>query len=246
MSQIQSFYKKLDVVKGFSEDALFSHVLKQFLPVPNSRLLDIGCLEGIKTVLAREVVQASETYGIDFIENRFAEAEARGIHTQCIDLNNELPLRFSSEYFDVILCSEVIEHLFSPDDLMDEIARLLRPGGYAIITTPNLACWKNRLVMLFGWQPFYTEISTRARYGNPLAPAGLPSGHIRLFTQRALCELARASGLQVEKIANISSSEPTRILISKASRIINAVIVPLWPSMGDRIILRLRKPGRHY
>src|SRR3990170_8757131 len=129
-NNVRDFYMILDKEKGSSEDPFFEQELAHFLPIAHGRLLDIGCLDGSKTVLVRNVVQAAEAYGVDFIPNRLAEAERRGIHTFCVDLNNDLPLPFPDEFFDVIFCGEVIEHLFSPDTLMDEIVRLLKPGGY--------------------------------------------------------------------------------------------------------------------
>lgn len=86
---------------------------------------------------------------------------------------------------------DVIEHLFDIDRLLFEVKRMLKPGGIAVITTSNLASWYNRLSLLFGWQPFWTEVSTKFVIGNPLrerrAKCGgiMPSGQ-RIFTPLAL------------------------------------------------------------
>ena len=231
----------LDKEKGSSEDPFFEQELAHFLPIAHGRLLDIGCLDGSKTVLVRNVVQAAEAYGVDFIPNRLAEAERRGIHTFCVDLNNDLPLPFPDEFFDVIFCGEVIEHLFSPDTLMDEIVRLLKPGGYVLITTPNLASWKNRFALLMGWQPFFTEVSTRDRYGNPRTPRGLPSGHIRIFTPKALQEMTAVSRLRVEHIITVAVFTNSRGIVSQLGRFLDRILIPVWPTLGDRIVLRARK-----
>jgi hypothetical protein len=42
------------------------------------------------------------------------------------------------------------------------VRRVLREGGYLLITTPNLASWVNRLVMLLGYQPYNCEVSRRS------------------------------------------------------------------------------------
>ena len=242
MNNIQEFYHVLEVEKGSKEDSSFAQVLAQLTPTPGGRLLDIGCLDGAKTVLIQDVLDCDEVYGIDFLPSSLAEAERQGIRTACVDLNHDLPLSFPDDHFDMIFCGEVIEHVFSPDELMDEIARLLKPGGYALITTPNLASWKNRLVFLFGWQPFYTEVSTRARFGNPLAPPGLPSGHIRMFVPRALKELAEASGLHVEVVDGLFFPNPTgQFIVGGISNKIDTLMARHWPTLADRTMLRLRK-----
>src|SRR5512147_1690274 len=140
MNLIRDFYKvpkssPMPATHGLAE------MLPFLLPKPNGALLDIGCFDGIKTALIGSAVGCTELFGVDFLVERLAEAAARGIHTGEVDLNSGQPLQFAPATFDVIICSEVIEHVYSPDDLLDEIARLLKPKGYAILTTPNLASW---------------------------------------------------------------------------------------------------------
>ena len=50
----------------------------------------------------------------------------------------EKPLPFTDAQFDAILCAEGIEHVFNPSQLFNELARVLKPGGILIITTPNV------------------------------------------------------------------------------------------------------------
>jgi len=241
MDPINTFYDQMNSAKPETVDVTFDQTIAQLPKLSGVRLLDIGCWDGSKTVLMAEKLGASEVWGVDFNVSRLAEAERRGVKTKCVDFNTGFPLDIPSEYFDVVFCGEVIEHVFSPDDLMDEITRLLRTGGYAIITTPNLASWKNRLILLLGWQPFYTEVSTRARYGNPRAPRGLPSGHIRMFTPRALSELAYACGLELERIVAVGAPSPEAGLVGKISRFVDTHLLPYRPTLGDRMVVRLRK-----
>jgi SAM-dependent methyltransferase len=239
---IRDFYWYSGQEKDRAEEPVLDQTLAPFQPTPGGRLLDIGCWDGSKTIRVRERVRADKAYGVDFVADALAQAQRLGIHTSCVDLNAELPLAFPTDFFDIVFCGDVIEHVFSPDDLLDEIARLLRPGGYAVLTTPNLASWRNRLVLLLGWQPFSSEVSTRNHYGNPLAPQGLPSGHIRLFTLHALCEMARASGLCVEQVRGLRSSNQASAVTSRVARWLDGLIVPLWPALADGIVVRLRKP----
>lgn len=65
-------------------------------------------------------------------------AKARGIKTFKIDLNRE-PLPFRDGEFDVVSTFDVIQYLVNTDNLISEAYRILKPGGYFIIITVNLA-----------------------------------------------------------------------------------------------------------
>jgi SAM-dependent methyltransferase len=160
-----------------------------------------------------------------------------------VDLNAGGKMPFEDHRFDFIYCGDVIEHIYSPDHLLEEIARLLRPGGYALLTTPNLASWRNRLVLLLGWQPFMTEVSTRYRVGNPRMPAGLPSGHIRVFAPRALRDLPAHYGLRVERLGGLILGGRTPGVVGTISRWIDLAAARLQPTLCDELIVKLRKPA---
>jgi len=67
----------------------------------------------------------------------------------------------------IVIMSELIEHLVDPDATLDEALRVLVPGGTLLLSTPNLAAWYNRALLLFGVQPVFTEVSLRGIYGRP-------------------------------------------------------------------------------
>jgi SAM-dependent methyltransferase len=58
------------------------------------------------------------------------------------------------EEFDIIFLGEVFEHLFSPYNIIKNLITLIKPSGYLIVTTPNLADIYNRLLLLLG-QPLH-------------------------------------------------------------------------------------------
>jgi 2-polyprenyl-3-methyl-5-hydroxy-6-metoxy-1,4-benzoquinol methylase len=62
------------------------------------------------------------------------------------DLNVPLPNR--GDAFDVVVAAEVIEHLENPRSMMREVFRVLRPGGVALITTPNNESWRSLIALL--------------------------------------------------------------------------------------------------
>src|SRR5207245_9795736 len=92
---------------------------------------------------------------------------------------------------------EAIEHLVDTDGALDEIVRILRPGGSLLLSTPNLAAWFNRGLLLCGVQPVFTEVSLRGIYGRPGHEV---VGNLRVFTRRALTGLLAAHGLRVVEL----------------------------------------------
>lgn len=94
---------------------------------------------------------------------------------------------------DLIFAGEVLEHMVYPDAFLDAAARALRPGGLLVLSTPNLASWHNRLLLLAGYSPTNYSMLPRRHLGVPRAVArrtGLGYGdHVRVFTFRALVEL---------------------------------------------------------
>ena len=88
---------------------------------------------------------------------------------------------------------DVIEHLFDTDKAIAEIRKVLRKDGFLVISTPNLSSFANRLLLLFGYQPLGTEVSTHKHYGRPKKynlREGV-AGHIRVFTYKALIEFLK-------------------------------------------------------
>ena len=169
------------------------------IPLNKPRIVDLGCGDGYLTSIVANFLKASEVYGIDIQDRLLEKAKMRGIITYKVDLNWEkLPLK--DNYFDLALASEVIEHLLNPDNLLEESYRILKPGGYLVIKTPNLSSWMNRIYMLLGYQPPDMETSTKIRVGHPWRQHEPPSGHIRPFTARAIKELLEYYNFMVIKI----------------------------------------------
>jgi SAM-dependent methyltransferase len=117
------------------------------------------------------------------------------------------PLPFRDHAFDVVVSLECIEHLLDPDALLEEARRLLKPGGALVLSTPRLDALLVVVSLLGGVQPPGVEASSRRRYGNPFGEQR-PSGHVHLFTRKALTEALGANGFAIESYreARFSSS----------------------------------------
>jgi ubiquinone/menaquinone biosynthesis C-methylase UbiE len=125
------------------------------------KFLDIGCGAVDFTILLNNALLAREVYDIDISIETCIHARAKGIQAFCLDLDEVKTLPFENEYFDAIFCGEVIEYLTDPDNRLNEIHRILKRGGIAVMTTPNLGACYNRIILLFGFQPHLFPASPR-------------------------------------------------------------------------------------
>jgi dolichol-phosphate mannosyltransferase len=92
-----------------------------------------------------------------------------------------LPFRDGS--FPCVLCSQVIEHVPKDSPILDELCRVLRPGGRLVLGTPDYA----------NWQWVYIE----KLYG--MVPGGYKDEHISHYTNSELVQLMEARGLRFEE-----------------------------------------------
>lgn len=104
------------------------------------RHLDIGAGRGELIQMLRASLPV-ESSACDFHVERF---RVDGLQIEQVDLNRE-PLPYADQSFDLITCSEVIEHLENYRSVMREMRRVLRPGGLVVITTPNVLNAYSRL-----------------------------------------------------------------------------------------------------
>lgn len=59
-----------------------------------------------------------------------------------------------AQFFDAVFANQVIEHLTDLDNFVQEVHRVLKPGGYAVLCTENHSSWNNIFALLIGDQPF--------------------------------------------------------------------------------------------
>ena len=201
-------------------------------------LLDIGCYDGSATSELGRATGAEMSIGIDFLRERLALAKDLGIHTVFLDVElADLPFPDSS--IDFVYMGDIIEHVYSPDNLLSEVRRILSEDGRVLLTTPNLASWKCRLSLLLGFQPPCSEVSTIQTMGNPLIPHRLPSGHIRSMTPRALVELLSLNGFQVNEMTFIPASSDSSD--RSITRLIDRALSIISPSLLDEIYVSFSK-----
>jgi len=98
------------------------------------RLLDVGCGQKPYEKFFSDFV--TEYIGIDLPQSKSANKLPKKADIYH-DINKGLP--FGNEFFDTVLCTEVLEHVPEPSSLIKEINRVLKKGGHLILSTPQ--CW---------------------------------------------------------------------------------------------------------
>ncbi|MGQ0743314.1 MAG: class I SAM-dependent methyltransferase [Acidimicrobiales bacterium] len=163
--------------------------------IPGGVLVDLGAGDGYVSAAAGQRCRARLAVSVDVgFPPALAPPPGPLARVRC-GLPGPLPLASGS--VDVVVCLEAIEHLLDPEALLSEIVRVLVPGGRVVLSTPRLDALLVVAHLLAGIQPPGVEASSRRRFGNPLGEQR-PSGHLHLFTKRALVEALAVWGLEVE------------------------------------------------
>ncbi len=164
----------------FEETLRYPEIADVIVQLRPRRLLDMGCGSGYLAKLLKAGVPGLVVHGVDISSVALERARDHLDQIWQVDLDkNDMPV--SSEQYDTVTCIEVLEHLYDPDHAMREIARVLAPGGYTVVTVPNLAYWRYRLDLLRGRVP---------------QPA-VDRRHLHQFDQRVLVETFARSDLQL-------------------------------------------------
>ena len=153
---------------------VLDRVLK-YLPL-ESRILDVGCAPGYLSIFLDTL--GYRVNGIDLNESWFDEYPdpkwLRFLNVQTANVEQS-PLPFSDKLFDGIIFTEVLEHIAvcPPGKILGDFRRVLKPGGYLFLSTPNVANASNILALATGnnifWRPeiFYGSTDRHNREYTP-------------------------------------------------------------------------------
>ena len=155
-----------------------------FYWVPKAvRVLDIGC--GYCESLAYHKARGCEVYGVEADANarKIADKFGYDVHIGLFD-----PSFYEPEYFDFVTLDQVIEHVADPKGFLSGVARVVKPGGTIIISTPNPSGLGRRI---FGRRWIHWHIPY----------------HLQHYTRASLAALARHAGLKLERRRTLTHSE---------------------------------------
>ena len=176
------------------------------------RMLDLGTGYGVLASIIADYLDVKEAYGVDVsrerIEwiNKVLRPHGSGLVGVEADVCNALD--FPPNYFDLVTSFGALEHVWCWDEVLENIKRVLRDGGYAMISVPNLGSWVNRIALLLGYQPRDLEISKKKVYGIlPMYRTQSVVGHIKGATYRAFKEFLEDNGFHIVKSIPLYSNE---------------------------------------
>ncbi|MDB5105075.1 MAG: SAM-dependent methyltransferase [Fibrobacteres bacterium] len=197
------------------------------------RILDVGCGDGFLSADFRKL--GMYTIGVDASPGAVEAAKGRCDEAYVADLGNaKLPV--PDACVDLIWAGEIIEHIFDTETFVEDLLRVLQPGGRLIMSTPNLASWINRVSLAIGQQPFFTELGVRkSNWGSFLRKVGEPAGHIRNFTPGGLRHLLVSCGWTYESLHGAG------LITSKSLRGFDKAVSHAFPSLATDLIIICRK-----
>ena len=149
----------------------------------NVRILDVGC--GFGESLGYHAARGCDVYGVEADENirRVVEKFGYKVHVGLFDER-----LYEQDFFDYVTMDQVIEHVTQPIFVMQGLARILKPGGTLILSTPNANGWGAKL---FGvrWINWHTPY------------------HLQFFTRQSMQLVAERSGLSLIEVKTVTNSE---------------------------------------
>ena len=138
---------RAESARGISNDVILNKVLAILMSLPlRGRLLDYGAGAGNFTRLVSSIGIFSEIVAVDIL----LPPPKLPDNVTWVDCNLNFSLPLPPEHFDCIISTEVIEHLENPRAVVRECFRLLKPGGYLVMTTPNQECFRSYCALIFG------------------------------------------------------------------------------------------------
>jgi SAM-dependent methyltransferase len=166
-------------------------IIQRYVPLAGRRVLDLGC--GVGEYVRAFAREGARAFGCDIAPGRLIEARRRGAEGVVAAAGEWLPFRDGS--LDVVVLNEVIEHVADDRATMREVARVLAPGGHAVIYAPN---------RLYPFETHGVRIGSRYVFGNipfvnwlpnPLRDRLVP--HARAYMAGDWRRVLSGSGLEV-------------------------------------------------
>jgi len=193
----------------------------------NIRILDIGC--GFGEALGYHADRGCNVYGVETDKNilRVSKKYNYNVHVGSFDA-----AQYQPKYFDYVTMDQVIEHMVSPLNSLRDISKILRPGGYLVISTPNVKGWGAKLFRR-RWIHWHAH------------------HHLQYFSKKSLEILARTTNFKVVNVYSITNSEWLyyqwlHVLMYPASGELSIFWnkkneLPKWKKILLRIIMYLHK-----
>lgn len=194
---LEIYGAKSNVAYSYAYKNRRKHTLEliQKVAQPGKKILDVAAAQGNFSLILAELGY-EVTWNdlreelVNYVKEKW---EYGAIHYAPGDV---FSLQFNS-YFDVILIAEVIEHVAHPDEFLSNVARMLKPKGHIVISTPNGEYFRNRL-------PKFSDCSDPSVFeAVQFKPDA--DGHIFLLHLDEIKKIAQQASLDVAEIRVITN-----------------------------------------
>ena len=204
-------------------------VLLQRFPTRNANVLDVGCFNGYMSLLAHLLgfaVIGSDAVGIVDRQMIFREFGIRFVEA---NLNDPRPFAVVEDAtYDAVIFGEILEHILNhPLGVLKELARVLKPGGLLIVTTPNPSTMTNAMRVLldrytlWGTESF-GEVGKFSE-GGAICQADI---HYREYRTSEVTALLKKAGFSVGEVSYMAMGSPVNE--STPKRLVKRWCAPLF------------------
>ena len=167
-----------------------SYIHKEYLKKQRPiRVLDVGCHEGMMILYCRKNNTEVEFYGMDILQERLDKALEKGYRSTLLrDIRNR-PFPYEDNFFDVAICSHILEHLEHPGEVLEELNRVMKKDGILLVGVPV------GLLPFVLWREHITPLHDRRRKPQECLKR---FGHVSFFTLPRLKKLLKRHGFITE------------------------------------------------
>lgn len=153
------------------------------IPEGKNRVLEVGCGFGLTLLKLKELNKAKEIVGVDIVN-----LEVNHLDNYIVGNIEEITLPYPEEYFDVVICADVLEHLVDPWTTIKKLKKHLKKDGLFIASIPNIRNYK----VLF-------DIVLRGDF--KYVDAGiLDKTHLRFFCKKNIIEMFDQANMKMIEI----------------------------------------------
>ena len=156
-AQVPSDYYDLGIQNNLLQKMWHSRKLAQVLkqlpkkPKPNLKILDVGCSSAVLTTEIAKSLPKSKVTGLDSYKSAIDLAKKKYPHISFVVADaHKIP--FKDNIFDILICTETLEHVVDPKGVLLEIKRVLKKDGAAIISMDS-GSLPFRIIWYFGQKP---------------------------------------------------------------------------------------------
>lgn len=170
--------------------------IKPFIPSNYNQVLEVGCGAG---AFREHLTEPHIYWGVESNKNASVDANTK------LDRVLNLPFERAFEhlpdqYFDLVICNDVIEHLPETNIFLENIRKKMTDGAYIIGSVPNIRFFRQLFDLLIkkDWQ--YREAGI------------LDNTHLRFYTEKSFKRTLRENGFVIEKFSGVNGPKPHSVL----------------------------------